>query len=416
MKIAVVGSGIAGLTAAYQLSDIADIAVFEADSRLGGHTHTVDVGRPDGTHSVDTGFIVFNDWTYPNFCKLMDSLGVESQESDMSFGLRNDSQRVEFALPSLDAFFAHRSRLLSPTYYALLADVVRFCRTGKQVAAGVAGTITLGEYFEREKFSRAFLNWYIIPMIAAIWSASPDRIPQLPAAHFLQFFRNHGLLNLFARPRWRVIKGGSRNYIEPLIQTYKDGIRLNSPVLSIRRHEDHVELHTSEFGWERFDHVVIAAHSDQTLRMLSDATSLERDVLGAITYKPNDVVLHTDTTLLPRNRRAWASWNYHVYQDDATDAKLTYHMNRLQSLDAQEEFCVSLNQTGHIDPDRIHGQFTYAHPAFDGDAVRAQRRHHEISGHNRTHYCGAYWGYGFHEDGVNSALAATAFFGKGELA
>ena len=414
MKIAVIGGGISGLVAAYQLSDIAEVSLLEADERIGGHTHTVDVSRSDGDFAVDTGFIVFNDWTYPNFCKLLDRLGVESQPSDMSFGFMNQSQDVEFALPSMNAFFAQRARLLSPQSYRMLLDIIRFNRHGKYLAGGIGDRQSFDGFFAEHGYSDSFLQWYLIPMIAAIWSADPKTIQDLPAQTFMKFFSNHGLLNLVDRPQWRVIKGGSRSYIKPLCQSFNKGIATNCPVIGITRHDDHVLVETS-YGTKAYDHVVIATHSDQALRMLKDPSDNERAILGAIGYTPNDVVLHTDQTILPKRRRAWASWNYRVHGDDPSAAQLTYHMNRLQSLSSQSEFCVSMNQTTHLDPGQVIGRYEYSHPAYSQAAVDAQCKHLQISGVNRTHYCGAYWGYGFHEDGVNSALAATDYFGKGTL-
>lgn len=414
MRIAVIGGGISGLVASHQLSNVAEITLLEANDRIGGHTHTVDVSRPDGAFAVDTGFIVFNDWTYPNFCTLLDRLGVESQPSDMSFGLMNDRHGFEFALPSMNGFFADRRSLLSPNSYRLLADIVRFNRDGRRLASGIGDKRTLGTFFSDHGYSNLFLERYVIPMIAAIWSADPATVRDLPAQYFMQFFDNHGLLNLINRPQWRVIKGGSRSYIEPLCESFKKGIATNCPVLGITRHSEHVEIETP-YGIQNYDHVVIAAHSDQALRMLRDPSDDEKEILGAMKYKPNDVVLHTDRSILPKRRRAWASWNYRIHGDDSSEAQLTYHMNRLQSLASKDEFCVSMNQTDYLNPDAIIGRYEYSHPAYDEGAVQAQRKHLQISGVRRTHYCGAYWGYGFHEDGVNSALAMADFFGKGKL-
>ena len=415
MKIAVIGSGISGLVAAYQMADEADITVFEANEYVGGHTHTIDISTEEGQYAVDTGFIVFNDWTYPNFCALMDVLGVESQRSDMSFGLRSDPSNIEFALPSLNSFFANRVNILNPKYYGLLRDIVRFNKQAKEHVKSGSALMTLGEFFKKHSYSSSFLEWYVIPMIAAIWSADPKSVADLPALYFLNFFEHHGLLNVFERPQWRVIKGGSSQYIEPLCRRFVSGIRLNSPIESIRRFDNHVEVKVAGSELECFDHVVIATHSNQALAMLSDASDAEHEILGAVRYTPNDVVLHTDRTILPKSRRAWASWNYRIHEGDSSQSQLTYQMNRLQGLESSNEFCVSLNQTQHIDSACILGQFNYSHPAYDGAAILAQKRHSEISGVNRTHYCGAYWGYGFHEDGVNSALAAMRYFGKGEL-
>ena len=415
MRIAVIGSGISGLVAAYQIAPEAEVTVFEANDYVGGHTHTIDVSTETGHYAVDTGFIVFNDWTYPNFCKLMDKLGVESQKSDMSFGICSDPSNIEFALPSLNSFFANRSNLFNPKYYSLLRDVIRFNKQAKEYVKFGLPFVTLGEFFKQHSYSESFLNWYVIPMIAAIWSADPKSVADLPAQYFLNFFNHHGLLNVFERPQWRVIKGGSSQYIEPLSRKFSSGIRLNSPIESIQRLGHGVAVKALGEKAEEFDHVVIAAHSNQALAMLSDASDKEKEILGSIRYMANDVVLHTDENILPKSRRAWASWNYRIHEGESSQAQLTYHMNRLQGLKSSEDFCVSMNQTQHIDSECVLGQFEYSHPAYDGAAILAQKRHGEISGVNRTHFCGAYWGYGFHEDGVNSALAAMSYFGKGEI-
>lgn len=415
MRIAVVGGGISGLVAAYQLQDRAEVSLFEANETIGGHTHTVDVDDGERQVPVDTGFIVYNDWTYPNFVRLLDRLGVETQASDMSFALSDARTGFAYAAPRLSSLFAQKRNLLSPAFYQLLWDIVRFSKHGPAFLENGTDGLPLQAFFDDGRYSKAFVDRYLIPMISAIWSAGGESVPDLPAKYFLHFFQNHGLMNLHDRPQWRVIKGGSRNYIAPLIAGFRERVYTQSPVHRIRRHADHVGITLPNEEVLRFDHVVLAVHSDQALRMLADPTDAEREVLGGIPYQPNDVTLHTDTSILPKNRNAWASWNYRVTGADGNRARLTYHMNRLQSLDTPKDYLVSLNQDAQIEKQHRLAQFNYSHPAYSTASVKAQSRHGEISGVNRTHYCGAYWGYGFHEDGVKSALDACAWFKAGVL-
>lgn len=416
MRIAIVGGGISGLVAAYQLQHRAEVSVFEANDYIGGHTHTVNVSEGTRRHAVDTGFIVYNDRTYPNFIRLLDRLGVATQASDMSFALSDPSSGFAYAAPHLEGLLAYKRNLLRPEFYRMLWDIVRFSKHGPAYLERARDGATMADFFEAGGYSRAFLDRYLVPMISAIWSAGRDEVAGLPALYFLHFFKNHGLMDLVDRPQWRVISGGSRNYIAPLIAGFKDRVHTHSPIRRIVRHPDRVVLTMPNDEDVAFDHVVLALHSDQALRLLADPSDAERDVLGAIRYTPNDVVLHTDTRILPDKRTAWSSWNYRVTPGSGNRAHLTYHMNRLQSLDAKEEYLVSLNQTDAIDRERTLGRYNFSHPAYSAAAVAAQARHGEISGANRTHYCGAYWGYGFHEDGVKSALAACAWFEAGVLA
>jgi predicted NAD/FAD-binding protein len=413
MKIAIIGTGIAGNVVANRLAREHDITVYEADNRIGGHTHTVDVLAGGRRWAVDTGFIVYNDVTYPNFIALLDELGVESQPSDMSFSVSDRRRGLEYNGASLNALFAQRSNLLRPSFHRMLRDVLRFNREAPALLAAQYGSITLGEYLQAGGYSRGFIEHYVVPMGAAIWSAGPQRMLDMPAAFFIRFFHNHGLLSVNDRPTWRVIKGGSRRYVEKLVAGHRDRIRLNTPVHWIRRHPEYIEVKARGAEAQRYDRVFLACHSDQALRLLTDATPQEREVLGAIDYQLNEAVLHTDASLMPRRRRAWAAWNYHLpepRQDAAGKVTLTYNMNILQGLDAPVEFCVTLNDTAAIDPARIIHSIEYAHPIFTERAVAAQRRQREINGARRTYYCGAYWRYGFHEDGVVSALNALEHF------
>ncbi len=409
LKIAVIGTGIAGNYAAHKLADHHDITVFEADSRIGGHTNTIDVDVGGQTFAVDTGFIVFNDVTYPNFLTLLDDLGVDSQESSMSFSVSCRRTGLEYNGASLSALFAQRRNLLRPTFWRMLSDILRFNREAPALLDQQECAITLNDFLDRNGYSRSFIEHYIIPMGAAIWSASPDGMGGVPAGFFVRFFHNHGLLSINDRPTWRVICGGSNRYLEKLVEGHRDRIFLDAPVKQVLRFPDHVLVRARGRPAQRFDKVVIATHSDQALSMLADASTSERQVLGSIAYQKNEAVLHTDETLMPRRRRAWAAWNYHLPANRSRDPQrvsLTYNMNILQSLEAQQQFLVTLNNTDAINPKRIIRSFEYEHPVFSPRAVAAQSRHREINGSRHTYYCGAYWRYGFHEDGVVSAINA----------
>ena len=413
MKVAVIGTGIAGNVAAWKLAGEHEITVFEADRRIGGHTNTVDVIAAGQKWAVDTGFIVFNDATYPNFIALLDELGVESQASDMSFSVRSERDGLEYNGASLNALFAQRRNLLRPSFYRMLLDILRFNREAPALLDNPGDTISLGDYLDQNGYSSRFVDHYIVPMGAAIWSATPGGMRAVPAAFFVRFFHNHGLLSVNDRPTWRVIKGGSRNYLDKLVAGHRDRIRLDTPVEWVRRHAEYIEVKAKGAPVERFDHVFFACHSDQALKLLADPTPEEQEVLGAIGYQQNEAVLHTDHTLMPERRLAWAAWNYHIPRgasDPDGKVALTYNMNILQGLEAPVEFCVTLNYTHAIDPDKIIQTISYSHPVFTEAAVAAQKRHREINGARRTYFCGAYWRYGFHEDGVVSALSALEHF------
>lgn len=411
-KIAIVGSGISGLTAAYYLNKQHDICLYEADSRLGGHTATKAMKVNGKDYLIDTGFIVFNDWTYPNFIKLLNELGVDSQPTDMGFSVFNPTTDYEYAGTNLATLFAQKRNLFSLSHWKMLRDIVRF---NKEAIADLdAGNLehneSLGHYLARKKYSAAFSERYLIPMGSAIWSATQGVMLDFPLEFFIRFFKNHGLLNVVNRPQWRVIKGGSSAYIAPLIKPFENKIKLNSPVLNIIRHTSKVEIITNT-GSDFYDDVVIACHSDQALAMLSDATLGEQATLSAITYQKNDVVMHTDTRLLPRRKATWSSWNYLLQSNNQKPPILTYSMNILQGIKSDVEFCVTLNATDKIDPQKILGQYEYAHPVFSQAAMQAQAKWENINGVNRTWFCGAYWFNGFHEDGVNSALRVVKAIG-----
>lgn len=416
MRIAIVGTGISGMVSAYLLHRDHDVTVFESADYIGGHTNTLDVTVDGRTYAVDTGFIVFNDWTYPNFIKLLEKLGVESQASDMSFSVKCERTGLEYNGTSLNTLFAQRRNLFRPSFYRMIRDILHFNRESHSLLDEPPPGPSLGHYLESHRYSREFIDHYIVPMGAAIWSASHETMWEFPARYLVQFFKNHGMLSVDERPTWRVIKGGSQRYAEKLIAPFRDRIHLNSPVESISRASDYVEVRANlgcrGYRALRFDHVVIAAHSDQALSMLADPSPKEKEILGAIRYQENEAVLHTDASLLPRRQLAWAAWNYHLLPNQSDRAVLTYYMNRLQRLIAAHPFCVTLNHTSAIDPSKVLRRITYHHPVYSPAAVAAQRRHGDISGVNRTSYCGAYWGYGFHEDGVKSALAVCKRFGK----
>ncbi|QXI31829.1 NAD(P)/FAD-dependent oxidoreductase [Pseudomonas promysalinigenes] len=411
MRIAIIGSGISGLTCAHLLSRKHEVTVFEAEQWVGGHTHTLDVTYHGQRYAIDTGFIVFNDWTYPNFIRLLDQLGVASQPTEMSFSVHDPATGLEYNGHDLNTLFAQRRNLVSPGFWGMIRDILRFNRQAlADLGSGrIDSNTTLNSYLQAEHYGQRFIDHYIVPMGSAIWSMSRADMLQFPLAFFVRFCRNHGLLSVNQRPQWRVITGGSSSYIEPLCQPFADTLRLNCKVHNVERDEGGVTL-VSAAGTERFDNVVFACHSDQALSLLNKPSPEERAVLGAIGYASNDVVLHTDTRLLPRRRRAWASWNYRLGGPAQAPAALTYNMNILQGLEAPATFCVSLNQTALIDPMQVIARFQYAHPQYSLAASAAQAQHELLQGQQHSYFCGAYWGNGFHEDGVVSALKVAAHF------
>jgi uncharacterized protein len=416
MRMAIIGSGISGLTAAYQLNKKYDITLYESDVRLGGHTATKTVKVNSGEYNIDTGFIVFNDWTYPNFIKLMDQLGVASQPTEMGFSAFYPDGRFEYSGTNFNTLFADRRTLFSVNHWRMLLDIVRFnkqavtdWRDGK-----LDDSITLGQYLRRNGYSDAFMHRYLIPMGSAIWSSTGDDMALFPAKFFVQFFNNHGLLSVNNRPTWRVINGGSQAYVKPLVASYKDKIRLGDAVVSVVRDSAGVTL-TSASGVCTYDQVIFACHSDQALKLLLDATESEKRILGAMSYRENDVTLHTDKRWLPTKKRTWSSWNYCLSEDSSSLPILTYNMNILQGIKSPETFCVTLNANDKIDSAQVMGRYRYAHPVFDQAAIDAQARWSEINGVHRAWFCGAYWRNGFHEDGVSSALRVSSALGVDDL-
>jgi len=412
-RVAIIGGGVSGLTSAWLLAEQYDVHLFEANDYAGGHTNTRDVPLGGKSWPVNTGFIVFNDWTYPNFIKMMDRLGVVSEVSDMSFSVANARTGLEYNGTSLNTLFAQRRNLLNIPFLNMIREILRFNQVSRDglKSGSIDPEQTLGDFLDAHGFSDYFRYNYIVPMGAAIWSASEIVLETFPAIFFLRFFNNHGMLSVDDRPTWRVISGGSRSYVEAMMDRLGDRISLNSPVTRVIRHADHVEVCCADKS-ETFDQVILACHSDQALQMLADPTAEERSVLDAIGYQDNDVVLHTDSRMLPDSHRAWAAWNYHIPADRSAPVSVTYNMNILQNFhEAPETFCVTLNRTDEIDPSKIIERYRYAHPQFTPEAVAAQDRYSEIGGVNRTHFCGAYWFNGFHEDGVVSALRVAKAFG-----
>ena len=413
MKIAIVGGGISGLTTAHLLCGEHDITLFEANDYPGGHTNTLDVTQDGTRYAVDTGFIVFNERTYPNFIQLLERLRVPSQPSVMSFSVVCETTGLQYRASNLDSFFAQRKNLLSFPFWRMLLEIFRFNRASAELYGSSDLGLPLGEYLRANGYSPLFIEKFLIPMGAAVWSADPAQFLEFPAAAFVRFFTNHGMLNVVDQPTWRVIQGGSRQYVEPLIRPFRDRIRLSTPVERVRRFDDRVTVTPRGGEPEAFDHVVLACHSDQALRMLADPTAAERELLGAIPYQQNDTVLHTDSRMLPSLPKARASWNCLLPRTQQGGVVLTYWMNLLQTIAAPVDFCVTLNHPEAIDPKTIIRRLLYHHPVYSSAAFAAQKRRDEISGVNRTSYCGAYWSWGFHEDGVKSALAVCQLFGRG---
>ncbi|MDO9205913.1 MAG: FAD-dependent oxidoreductase [Methylotenera sp.] len=409
MKIAIIGSGIAGNTIAYKLHKEHDITVFEANDYIGGHTHTHQIRYEGQAISVDTGFIVFNDRTYPNFIALLDELGVAWRSSSMSFSVRCEDTGLEYNGTTLNSLFAQRINLFKPSFHRMIRDILKFNKNSLELLKD-GSEIRLGDYLKHGGYSQQFIDYYIIPMGSAIWSTDAKQMLDFPARFFVRFFHNHGMLTVNDRPEWRTIAGGSDNYVEALTKPFKQSIRLNTPVENVRRLQDAVILKPKFSEEERFDYVFFACHSNQALNILSDKSSAEAEVLGAIPYQNNTVFLHHDKTLLPKRRLAWAAWNYHVTNPASERVAVTYNMNILQGLQTREPLLVTLNHTGKIDPKKVIKRIDYLHPVYTVAGSAAQARHAEISGVNRTGFAGAYWHNGFHEDGVVSALQALKHF------
>ncbi len=411
-RIAIIGSGIAGLTAAYLLNREHLVTLFEANKYIGGHTHTVNVVADQDCLAVDTGFIVCNDRNYPNFLKLMGQVGVELKATEMSFSVRDEETDLEYNGHNLNTLFSQRRNLLRPRFLRLVGDILRFNKASKAAIAGDSiGDETLDDFVQSQGLGDDFRHNYLLPMVAAIWSCSINQAGAFPLRFFLQFFLNHGLLDIKNRPQWYVVEGGSSSYIDPLTRDFRQHIRPGTAVLGVSRSDDGVEVKTAQDS-EKFDQVVFACHSDQALALLTDPSSAERAVLGDLEYQDNDVILHSDTSLMPRKSRSWASWNFRAGTVQHDEPPLvTYCMNILQGFQSSKPMLVSLNARHKIDPQHIMREFRYAHPVYSRKTMSAQSRRDEICGKERTHYCGAYWYSGFHEDGVCSALDVCQRFG-----
>ncbi len=416
-RIVVIGSGISGLTCGYLLHKEHDVTILEANDYIGGHTATIDLEVAGREYAIDTGFIVFNDWTYPNFIKLLQQIGVDRQATEMSFSVKNTAENLEYNGNTINSLFAQRRNIVRPKFIRIVRDILRFNKLCKAEHAkpSLAQDATLNDFIKQHGLSDDFARNYILPMCAAIWSSSLESIKAFPLRFFLQFFTNHGLLNIADRPQWYTIVGGSKQYIAPLTAGFADKIRLNSPVHHVKKTgQGYAVQLAGQTDPEYFDHVIFACHSDQALKMLSGAGDKYQQVLGAIPYANNEVVLHTDNSILPSRKLAWASWNYGLYGtqgEDLAPAVLTYNMNILQRIESDTTFCVTLNATDKLDPNKILRKFNYAHPQFSTRTIAAQQRRDEICGVDNLHFCGAYWYNGFHEDGVRSALDVCARFG-----
>ena len=411
-RIAIIGSGISGLTAAYLLHKSHEITLFEANDYIGGHTHTVKVAQGEQSYDIDTGFIVCNDRNYPNFLKLMDKLNISMQTNEMSFIVLNNPLGLEYNGHNLNTLFSQRRNLLRPKFYRLIRDILYFNKAAKKaIEEGVAENITLDTFVNQQSLSDIFKNNYLLPMAAAIWSCSMEQAGEFPLQFFLKFFLNHGLLDIKNRPQWYAVKGGSKTYIDPMTSGFKDQIRLSTPVNSVVRDDSWIEVNHAT-GKETFDQLVFACHSDQALDLLKNASIEEKAILGELLYQQNDVILHSDASLMPKKSLSWASWNFLAGEQEHNDPTLvTYCMNILQGIASDQPFLVSLNARHKIDPEKIIGEYDYTHPVYSVAGMKAQSRRNEISGVGRIHYCGAYWYNGFHEDGVRSALDIGEKFG-----
>jgi uncharacterized protein len=410
MKIAIIGSGISGLTLAHHLHQQHDITVFEANSHIGGHTHTHAIDLFGKSYNVDTGFIVFNDRTYPNFNQLLDELRVPWQNSHMSFSVRNEDTGLEYNGTTINSLFAQRRNFLKPSFYGMIRDILRFNKQSLALLQD-GDEILLGDYLAKNNYKPMFINNYIVPMGAAIWSTDAAQMMNFPARFLVRFFHNHGMLTVNNRPQWRTIVGGSARYVEALTEPFKYKVKLNTPIASVNRLENSINIKPQNGDELSFDYVFFACHSDQALTMLgANASAAEREILGAIPYQENSIYLHHDSSLLPKRKLAWAAWNYHVTEKPTDKVQVTYNMNILQNLKSPETILVTLNHTDLINPAKVVKRLKYTHPVYTIAGAAAQARHAEISGVNRTGFAGAYWRNGFHEDGVASALTALQHF------
>jgi len=411
-NIAIIGSGVSGLTAAYLLSKKHKVTVFEKEPIIGGHTATVDIEKSGKKYAIDTGFIVFNDRTYPNYLALLDEINIGKQATEMSFSVHNCKTGLEYNGHTLNTLFAQKRNIFKPHFWKLIKEIIRFNKMCKQIYQNNVYTpgLTLGQFLTDNHFNTFFAEHYILPMGAAIWSSSLTQMEEFEFRFFVQFFQNHGLLNIKNRPQWYVVPNGSRSYLAPLCEPFKDKIEVNANIKNITRNKGKVQINFNDSQAREFDEVVIACHSDQALALLQDPSKQEQAILSRMPYSKNSVILHTDTRLLPNRKAAWASWNYQLSDDRDKPASVTYNMNILQGIQSEHTFCVTLNQKQSIDPEAILREFTYYHPIFSTESIDAKNQRYQICGKNHTHFAGAYWHNGFHEDGVRSAVEVAQRF------
>ncbi len=405
MRIAIIGGGISGMTAAYYLSRQHDITLFEASDYIGGHANTAVVNENNRQIPVDTGFIVFNQQNYPRLCKLFEEIGVESINTDMSFSVRCEESGLEYNGTSLNKLFIQRKNIFNFSFLRMLKDINRFHDEAvRSLRDGLDDRITVEDYARQRNYSDEFIEHYLVPLGASLWSSPADRFRQFPMLFVIEFLNNHCMLQVNDRPQWKTVKGGSREYVSRLTADYSNSIQLKQPIKQVVRNNSHIDVHTMNGNVLEYDEVIICCHSDQALSMIANPDDIELDILQQFHYQPNEAVLHTDTRMLPENKGAWASWNYRIPEAEQDHVSVTYNMNSLQSIDSNETYCVSLNQTRNIDKSRILKRILYHHPQFSPGRTEAQSRHGELIRRNGISYCGAYWGYGFHEDGAKSAV------------
>ena len=408
MKIAIVGSGISGNSLAYTLSKEHDITLFEKNNRLGGHSHTHEIISQGKKINVDTGFIVFNKKTYPLFTKLLDELNVHYEKSDMSFSVFSKDRNFEYNGTTLNTLFSQRKNIFNYKFIKMIYEIMKFNKVALTLLSAKT-EISLETFLRQNNFSDYFCKNYILPMGSAIWSSNINSMLKFPAVFFVKFFNNHGMLNINDRPQWLTVTNGSKEYVEKLTASIKKNIRLNCPVKAVKRNKDSVEVKSSD-GTEIFDYIFFACHSDEALKLISDPTAQEKKILSSIPYSKNEITLHTDTSIMPKNKLTWAAWNYNIDSTNDMPIALTYNMNILQNLKTQQTILVTLNDNGNINPEKVLKKINYDHPLFSLKSVEAQKNYGIISGVNRTGYAGAYWGNGFHEDGISSAYKAIKFF------
>ena len=410
LKIAVIGSGVSGLVASMILSRKHNVTIFEKNNKMGGHVHTHKLKSSEKIFNVDSGFIVYNERTYPNFIKLLNQLDVETIDTSMGFSYK-DQNDFEYSGNSLSTLFSKKSNMLNINFYFFIYNILRFNRISSIDISNIDSTITLDEYLQSKKLSDDVIHKYIIPMGAAIWSTNPSTMKSMPAKFFIRFFMNHGLLDIKNRPQWKVIKNGSSEYVKKIYKSLKQNnakIKLDFNIKKVFRTEDKIKI-KDDNNVHTFDKIVLACHSNQALKMIQNPTNDEKNILSSINYQENRATIHTDTSVLPNRKKAWSSWNY-LSTNETENVVLTYNMNILQNLKSDKVFCVTINDPGLIDKKKIIKEIKYEHPLFTPSCLKSQSKKDLINGKNNTYFAGAYWGYGFHEDGVNSALDVCKYF------